>query len=124
MGRDGIPDVLQQGVYGYGAAPAVNYAAPASAVSYAAPGPAVSYAAPTSTAYAPAQATYAAPTSVTVTGVDMNRDGIPDVLQQGVYGYGAAPAVNYAAPGPAVSYPAPTSTAYAPAQATYAAPTS
>merc|ERR1719350_2019444 len=81
MNRDGIPDVLQQQA-------AVSYAAPAPAV-YAAPAPAVQtiaaapavYAAPQPVAAAPT--VYGAPTATaTVTGVDMNRDGIPDVLQQ------------------------------------------
>merc|ERR1712228_36518 len=50
----------------------------------------------------------AASTSI-VTGVDMNRDGIPDVLQGGGYGYGmggysyAAPAMSYAAAAPVTS---------------------
>jgi len=43
---------------------------------------------------------YGAPRSygstMTVTGVDMNRDGIPDVLQQPQVGYGAP--VQYGAP--------------------------
>merc|ERR1712062_651231 len=82
MNRDGIPDVLQQPVY----------AAPAPAVQYAAPAPAVQYA-------APAPAVYAAPAAaMTVTGVDMNRDGIPDVLQQPTYAQYAAPATQYASP--------------------------
>merc|ERR1719433_2029339 len=94
MNQDGIPDVLQQQQY-------ATYAAPAS---YAAP--AVQYAAPT-------QAYYAAPAATaTVTGVDMNYDGIPDVLQQPVYA-APAPAVHYAAPAPAVQYVAPAPAVYA-----------
>merc|ERR1719264_1136643 len=89
MNRDGIPDVLQQPVAAVSyAAPAVQTVAPAPAV-YAAPAPAVQY-------VAPAPAVYAAPAAatMTITGVDMNRDGIPDVLQQQAV---AAP-VSYAAP--------------------------
>merc|ERR1719476_1245591 len=76
-------------------APAV-YMAPAPAVQTVAPAPAVSYAAPAPAVQmmAPAPAVYAAPApaTMTITGVDMNRDGIPDVLQQ------PAAAVSYAAP--------------------------
>merc|ERR1719361_1095731 len=86
MNRDGIPDVLQHQQTYMAPAPAV-YAAPSPAYGYAAPAPAV-YAAP-----APAQA-------MTVTGVDMNRDGIPDVLQQGAFPAGV-PSYAYAAPVPA-----------------------
>merc|ERR1719497_8784 len=106
MNRDGIPDVLQQ------PAAAVSYAAPA--MQMAAPAPAVSYAAPAPAVYAaPAPAMYAAPAAatMTITGVDMNRDGIPDVLQRPlaavsyaaptVQNAGPAPPV-YTAPGPAV----------------------
>merc|ERR1719384_1305284 len=98
LNRDGIPDVLQQPVAAVSyAAPAVQTVAPAPAV-YAAPAPAVQYVAPAPAVYAaPAAATavsyaapavqyaapaiYAAPAAgaFTVTGVDMNRDGIPDV---------------------------------------------
>jgi len=62
----------------------VSYAAPAPAVSFAAPAPAVTYAAsaPALTYTVPQVVTYGVPTvSVTVTGMDSNRDGIPDVLQ-------------------------------------------
>merc|ERR1712136_560683 len=37
--------------------------------------------------------------TMTVTGIDMNRDGIPDVLQQAQVGYGAP--VQFGAPGTA-----------------------
>merc|ERR1719350_2381407 len=90
MNRDGIPDVLQQPQTQYvsTAAPAV-FAAPAAAtahVQYASPAPAV-YAAPAAQA-------------ITVTGVDMNRDGIPDVLQHSHSQYvtTAAPVVAAHAP--------------------------
>merc|ERR1712012_1107965 len=79
MNRDGIPDVLQQHQVSYappmqlGQQPQVGYAAP---VQYGSP---LGYG-----------------STMTVTGVDMNRDGIPDVLQQPQVGY-AAP-VQYAAP--------------------------
>merc|ERR1712066_355877 len=57
----------------------MGYAAPAPAVTYAAPAPAVTYAAPAPTvAFAPI-----APATAMVVGPDMNRDGIPDVLQGG-----------------------------------------
>merc|ERR1719205_320153 len=95
MNRDGIPDVLQQQAAVTYAAPAIQTIAPAPAV-YAAPAPAVSYSAPAPAiqTIAPAPAVYAAPqATMTVTGVDMNRDGIPDVLQHQA-------AVTYAAPAP------------------------
>merc|ERR1712136_617183 len=44
----------------------------------------------------PASTFQTAPSTVTVTGVDMNRDGIPDVLQQPQSGYRAP--VQYGAP--------------------------
>ena len=83
-------------------APAVSYASPAPAVyavpapvvEYISPAPAVSYAAPSPVQCA-APVHHAAPT-MTVTGIDLNRDGIPDVLQQPKVGY-AAP-MQYGAP--------------------------
>merc|ERR1719384_681326 len=93
LNRDGIPDVLQQPAAAVSyAAPAVQTVAPAPAV-YAAPAPAVQMVAPAPAVYAapapavqyaaPAPAVYAAPSAtMTITGVDMNRDGIPDVLQR------------------------------------------
>merc|ERR1712141_880181 len=94
MNRDGIPDALQQQQYTAYAAPA-SYAAPATQyASYAAPATqCASYAAPAVQYAAPAQAYYAAPAATaTVTGVDYNRDGIPDVLQQQQYATYSAPA--------------------------------
>merc|ERR1711953_595776 len=85
MNRDGIPDALQQGaplgISSYSAAPAsipsyVNPLVPPAAV-HAGPGGVF---------------TQPAASSMTVTGVDMNRDGVPDVLQtaqMGMSGYGA-----------------------------------
>merc|ERR1719476_1203776 len=125
MNRDGIPDVLQQSmapaVHYAAPAPAVSYAAPAPAVQYAAPAPAVSCAAPATQHVAPAPAVYAAPAAatMTVTGVEMNRDGIPDVLQGGSRGAGvsyAAPATQLAAP--ATQYAAPVTQYAAPATMT------
>merc|ERR1719384_69351 len=86
LNRDGIPDVLQQPAAAVSyAAPAMQTLAPAPAV-YAAPAPAVQMVAPAPAVQyaAPAPAVYAAPAAatMTITGVDLNRDGIPDVLQQ------------------------------------------
>merc|ERR1719242_2759908 len=106
MNRDGIPDVLQQQQY-------ATYAAQASYVS-----PAAQYAAPAAQ-YTAAPAVYAAPAAqYTVTGVDMNHDGIPDVLQQQQYATYAGQA-SYVAPG--VQYAAPAAQ-YTAAPAVYAAP--
>ena len=73
--------------------PAV-YAAPAPVVEFFTHAPAESYAAPTPIHYV-APVSCRAPT-MTVTGVDLNRDGIPDVLQQPWVGFGAS--VHYGAP--------------------------
>merc|ERR1719350_1651290 len=73
----------------YGAAPAVTYGA-APAVTYGAAAPATYAAArPVTYGAVPGAMTYGAPVAygapaayATVTGVDMNQNGIPDVLEQ------------------------------------------
>merc|ERR1711974_183162 len=92
MNRDGIPDILQGGAYGSfrpAMAPVMTAApAPVMASSPVTVAPPVYAAAPAVTmpTMAPAMAmpAMAMPAATTmVTGVDMNRDGIPDVLQRG-----------------------------------------
>mmetsp|Transcript_13173 Transcript_13173/g.30797 ORF Transcript_13173/g.30797 Transcript_13173/m.30797 type:complete len:398 (-) Transcript_13173:89-1282(-) len=89
MNRDGIPDILQGG----GQTAAFGRTAGVSAMPMMG---------------APAMMGGAARPLMTVTGPDMNRDGIPDVLQGGSF---VAPSVGYAAAAPAVSV------SYAPAMA-------
>merc|ERR1719480_518505 len=88
MNRDGIPDVLQQ-QQAYGAQQAY--------------GTQQAYAAPQSYGHQQQAYGYGAPTAgtMTVTGVDMNRDGILDVLQQQQYQQQYQQQAVYAEPGAA-----------------------
>merc|ERR1712107_823993 len=82
-------------------APAVSYSLPQTGIVTATPAPVVAAPAPVVEYIQPAPTFQTAPATMTVTGVDMNRDGIPDVLQQPQVGYGVP--LQYGAPGNFVS---------------------
>ena len=77
-------------------APAASYTLPQTGIVAAPPAPIVVAPAPVVECTQAAPTFQTAPVTVTVTGVDMNRDGTPDVLQQPQVGYSAP--VQYGAP--------------------------